>query len=72
MKLKQMIQRARCDTVPAGWFTNDQLAKREGYSNGETAHESIKQAVRLRILRVKNFRVMWGGSARLRPHYRYR
>lgn len=71
MKLAALVARTKLDKVPPGWLTREQLAKAEGFSSPASFHPTLRQALALGYLEMKEFRVHWGPrQIRPRPHYR--
>jgi predicted DNA-binding ArsR family transcriptional regulator len=71
MNLRQQLLAKRCDKLPPGWMTLEEMGQKEGYS-GATAFRSIaNQALDAGLIETKKFRVVWGDLVRARPHYRY-
>lgn len=69
MKLSLLVTRARCQKIPPGWLTNDQLAAAEGFSSAYSFKPTLRAALSLGLVKMKTFRVLWGNCARLRPYY---
>jgi hypothetical protein len=57
------------DTVPPGWFTSRQLAKKLGKSESRMGHV-IGQAVAAGRAERQEFRITTGAVTRPVPHYR--
>lgn len=71
MKLATLVARAKIDKVPRGWLDREQLAKAEGFSSATSFWPTLRRAIALDLVEVKEFRVLWGGKqVRPRPHYR--
>lgn len=71
-KLATQLARRKVDKIPAGWFTRDQLARREGASASQGYFfYLVRRAVKEGLLEERHFRVLKGNGARMQPHYRY-
>ncbi len=71
MKLAEQLRAARLDKIPPGWFSAEELAKREGSASPEAFRATLKAALKAGLLRQRNFTVLWGDGCRPRPHYAY-
>ncbi len=71
MKLTEQLRNARIDKIPPGWFSAEQLARREGFASPEAFRSTLQAAKKAGLLRQRNFIVAWGTGCRARPHYAY-
>lgn len=70
-RLITQLLEAKADKVPREWMSKETLAKREGYVSADAMAPVLREAVKAGLVEVRQFRVPWGQSVRLRPHYRY-
>lgn len=71
MKLSALVARAKIDKVPRGWLDREQLAKAEGFSSATSFWPTLRKAIALGYVEVKQFTVLWGpNQIRSHPHYR--
>lgn len=72
MNLRQQLNQLRIDKIPPGWYSLEQLARREGFSDPRSARPMIRDCLKARLLEQRLFTVPWGAGLRKRPYYRYR
>lgn len=69
--LLKNIQSIRAETIPTGWVTAASMAKEQGYDSVESFRFVLREAIKLRMVECKKFRIVTGRGLSLVPHYRY-